>query len=100
MPNSRLGGVDLMKELRLRRWARENYVPEEERGEGWHPIVMEEMGRKDAELREEPLNRSVTPAYVPLMPDNRLALHEPHTSPVDPHVIKSVEPKRPVERSV
>lgn len=41
--------VDFIEELRLRRWARENYVPASERPISWHPIIHEEMDRKDAE---------------------------------------------------
>lgn len=44
--------VDLIEELRLRRWARENYVPVPERDATWHPIILEEMSRKDVEARE------------------------------------------------
>ena len=41
--------IDLIEELRLRRWARENYVPAGERDAAWHPIILEEMSRKDRE---------------------------------------------------
>ena len=41
--------LDLIEELRLRRWARENYVPPENRQRTWHPIVHEEMKKKDHE---------------------------------------------------
>jgi hypothetical protein len=41
--------VDFIEELRLRRWARENYVPANDRNFGWHPIILEEMSRKDEE---------------------------------------------------
>ena len=44
--------LDLIEELRLRRWARENYVPADERDGGWHPIILEEMRRKDGEVSE------------------------------------------------
>ena len=44
--------IDLIEELRLRRWARENYVPADERDRGWHPIIQEEMRRKDGEVSE------------------------------------------------
>ena len=44
--------LDLIEELRLRRWARENYVPADERNAGWHPIILEEMRRKDGEVSE------------------------------------------------
>lgn len=41
--------VDLLEELRLRRWARENYCYAEARQVSWHPIVHEEMRLRDAE---------------------------------------------------
>lgn len=41
--------LDFIEELRLRRWARENYVPPTERQETWHPVVHEEMQKKDDE---------------------------------------------------
>jgi len=41
--------LDLIEELRLRRWARENYVPRGLRQNAWHPIVHEEMRKKDGE---------------------------------------------------
>ena len=44
--------VDFIEELRLRRWARENYVPSAERSPAWHPIILEEMTRKDRETSD------------------------------------------------
>jgi hypothetical protein len=41
--------IDFIEELRMRRWARENYVPADDRSHGWHPIVLEEMQHKDGE---------------------------------------------------
>jgi hypothetical protein len=41
--------LDFIEELRLRRWARENYVPSGRRQGNWHPIVHEEMEKKDLE---------------------------------------------------
>ena len=41
--------VDFIEEIRLRRWARENYVPADERDETWHPVVLREMHDKDLE---------------------------------------------------
>jgi hypothetical protein len=49
--------VDAIEELKLRRWARENYVPADNRDRAWHPIVLEEMKRKDAESRTPVLVR-------------------------------------------
>jgi hypothetical protein len=60
MLSSVLGELDFIEELRMRRWAREHYVPEDERKASWHPVVLDEMGKKDLELSEaEP-----TPVYA------------------------------------
>jgi hypothetical protein len=44
--------LDFIEELRLRRWARENYVSPSERQRSWHPIVHDEMSKKDSETTE------------------------------------------------
>jgi hypothetical protein len=44
--------LDFIEELRLRRWARENYVSPSERQQSWHPIVHDEMMKKDLETTE------------------------------------------------
>ena len=46
---------DLIAELRLRRWARENYVPTPQRDTTWHPIIHDEMTRKDREAADSSL---------------------------------------------
>ncbi len=43
--------VDPIEEIRLRTWARKNYAHPTEREENWHPIILDEMGRKDQEAR-------------------------------------------------
>ena len=43
--------IDPIEEMRLRTWARENYAPSEERDSHWHPIILDEMRRKDGERR-------------------------------------------------
>ena len=60
MMSSVLGDSDFIEELRMRRWARENYVPEHEREAAWHPIVLDEMGKKDLEMSEV----DPTPVYA------------------------------------
>jgi hypothetical protein len=59
MTSSGLSELDFIEELRLRRWARENYVPLGRRQQTWHPIVHEEMERKDLEAGPE-----LTPVYA------------------------------------
>ncbi len=49
MTSSVLAELDLIEELRLRRWAREHYVPRSQRKLSWHPVVHDEMGKKDHE---------------------------------------------------
>ena len=44
--------LDFIEELRLRRWAREHYVPRGERELSWHPVILDEMARKDLEADE------------------------------------------------
>ncbi|MCS7161197.1 MAG: hypothetical protein RMJ19_12060 [Gemmatales bacterium] len=44
--------LDMIEELRLRRWARENYVPPEQRSPHWHQVIHDEMSRRDLELLE------------------------------------------------
>jgi hypothetical protein len=46
--------LDMIEELRLRRWARENYVPRDQRETSWHPVVLDEMARKDHDSTVEP----------------------------------------------
>jgi hypothetical protein len=60
MISSVLAEMDFIEELRLRRWARENYVPQNQRQAGWHPVVHEEMTKRDVEQSEADL----IPAYA------------------------------------
>ncbi len=41
--------IDPVEEIRLRTWARQNYIPRELRDDSLHPIILEEMSRKDRE---------------------------------------------------
>jgi len=52
MVSSDAAELDFIDELRLRRWARENYVPHGERAGSWHPVILDEMSRKDREQSE------------------------------------------------
>ena len=52
MSSSGAAEVDFIEELRLRRWAREHYVPEQQRQLTWHPVILDEMDRKDVEMAE------------------------------------------------
>ena len=61
--------VDFVEELRLRSWARENYVPADERDTEWHAIVHDEMDRRDRELGRD--GGCHARRAVPLMPGGR-----------------------------
>ncbi len=52
MLSSVVAEVDFIEELRLRRWAREHYVPRNQRELSWHPVIRDEMDRKDHEMVE------------------------------------------------
>lgn len=41
--------VDPIDEMRLRTWARKNYAPAAKRLRDWHPIILDEMVKKDRE---------------------------------------------------
>ncbi len=42
--------LDFIEELRLRSWARKHYVASEQRDLAWHPVILDEMGRKELEI--------------------------------------------------
>ena len=75
MQRSSVGPVDVVEELRLRRWARENYVPAVERDGLWHPIILEEMCRKDRDLAN---TQDLRRGMAPLMPAGVRFLHSAH----------------------
>lgn len=41
--------LDPIEEIRLRTWARRHYAPTTERDASWHPVILDEMRRKDGE---------------------------------------------------
>lgn len=45
--------LDLVEELRLRRWARLHHVELDKRRADWHAVILDEMQRKDVELSEQ-----------------------------------------------
>ena len=89
--------VDLIKELRLRRWARCNYVTQSERRDSWHPIVLDEMSKRDLERDLQAFQPPPSSAYVPLEPIDFHLLHAPHQLPEEPKVFRT---KKPVEHYI
>jgi hypothetical protein len=83
--------TDLVKELRLRRWARENFVSIGLRDATWHADVLDEMRRKDDELNERVTEYSdVAQRIVPLVPGPRNTLNGPHHAIARSHVLARV----------
>jgi hypothetical protein len=41
--------LSFLEEIRLRTWARKNYAPADERDTNWHPVILDEMLKRDAE---------------------------------------------------
>ncbi len=54
--------LDLVEELKLRTWARQNYVPANQRSAEWHPVVLQEMSQRDAEVPPRPSDSEI-PSY-------------------------------------
>ncbi len=78
MPALHRDDLDIVKELRLRRWAREHHVREEERRSSWHPVVLDEMRRKDDELLIRSRSRGPVSSFVPLVPTAIQRVHPRH----------------------
>ncbi len=89
--------IDLIKEFRLRRWARMYYVPVDERAANWHPVVLEEMRRIDAEHEARQPVQPRSAGFVPLAPqeystrDPHRRLHPVHSEIPEPNVVKRCE---------
>lgn len=96
MQRSSVGPVDVVEELRLRRWARENYVPAAERDGLWHPIILEEMCRKD---REMPDGQVLRREPVPMLSAGVRFLHSAHLDTLRGELLLSVPEVRNPENS-
>lgn len=86
--------LDFVAELKLRQWARRNYVtPDLRRDDDWHPVVLEEMRLRDDELATmEPLRTIVTSAgIVPLQPSRHDRIDAAHDPVRRPHVSHRVD---------
>ena len=79
--------TDPVEELRLRRWARENYVAVESRDPAWHSVVLDEMRRKDQEQATVDTYSAIAQRIVPIAPDHGRLLRGPHIEPVRSSVL-------------
>ena len=88
-----MGGlqVDLIEELKLRRWARANYAPVAERDPEWHPVVLDEMRCRDHEHAECRSFEDMGTRIVPVIDSGELRLDGEHEIPA-PHVAGKIIP--------
>lgn len=89
MSSASVAGVDLIEELRLRRWARQNYVPADQRVPEWHSIVTDEMQRRDRELASAPVPSRHPSAYVPLAPTEIRRHDQAHQEVSEPNLLRT-----------
>ena len=66
--------LDIVEELRVRQWARRNWVPANMRDRRWHAVIHEEMLQRDQELSE---HKAAAARVVPVTGDS-LKLPSPH----------------------
>lgn len=91
MPATDAVSIDLIQELRLRKWARQHYVGHGQRGRNWHPIVLEEMRFRDDELRAAQAGKDhLCSPYVPLAPLETCYLDEPHDAVPEPKSLSAL----------
>lgn len=89
MLRSRFRPVDPVEELRLRCWARRNYVPNRERESSWNPVVLEEMQARDEELSTAGDPMDVLAAnLVPLEPEILRVLDPGQVMPPVPKLLR------------
>ncbi len=83
--------LDLTKELRLRRWARQNYVAIDSRSGDWHAVVLDEMERRDVELTDRPAVSRMGGGFVPLPPTELRRLDEAHDAVGEPNMLQTAD---------
>ena len=72
--------LNMLEEIRLRRWGREHYVPELSRRKDWHPIILEEMLIKDQEMGRQ--NPTPDMRFVPLLNHLEFRIDQPHAKQI------------------
>ena len=89
--------LDMVEELKLRRWARLNYVSRLKRNIAWHPVILDEMTQIDGDqggapteqtdeprLEETEIHRNPGAGFVPIAPP-MVRVDEPHNEIPAPH---------------
>lgn len=82
--------LTLEDEFRIRRWAREYYVPAEQRHRSWHPVFLAEMARLDEELIDSESRRSRAHSFVPLAPGEFYRLDPRHAAMAAPKILLTI----------
>ena len=90
MPFDPAVATDAVEELRLRRWARENYVPVDARDQDWHAVVLDEMRRKDQEQATVDAYSAIARRIVPLVSESGSPLRGPHIDAPRPSLLLRV----------
>ena len=83
--------LDLVSELRLRRWAREHYVPAEQRDDTWHLVVLNEMESKDSDCIAQQQSQPASLAFVPLAPESVFIRDDRHEQQSPPNLLAETE---------
>jgi hypothetical protein len=101
MSRQKIQKLNIIRELRLRRWARIHFVPAEERSSTWHPVVLEEMAIRDLEFRRmDEQAQSITSQFVPLAPMPINILHPAHEKLAEPKLAKALQEVRKASKQV
>jgi len=79
--------VDFVEELRLRRWARINHVPPDDRDLSWNAIILDEMARRDEEIDDE--TRNLPFAGIAPIGEQRPKFHSAHDEGTGPRFLAS-----------
>lgn len=83
--------MDIVKELRLRRWARENYVLPDQRSNRWDAVILNEMESMDRDIAEQKQNHEWLSAYAPVLAQGGIEqhrkVHQAHRDLVEPNFL-------------
>ncbi len=76
MSDNQSSTMDFVRELRLRQWARQHFVPADARRSTWHPVVLDEMHRRDQELSDSARRTELTTPPSEPVPESSLQEHD------------------------
>ena len=93
--NNRLQKLDFVAELRLRQWARRNYVPPADRRDSdWHAVVLDEMRLIDRDRSPTPTIEGIVTSIgrTPIEPSRHEGIRadKPHSDVPAPRIGQTV----------